>query len=44
MCVILWYTGPATVLDAHQHEKWHLLVRVTGCTEPSQAANSSSFG
>lgn len=31
MCVILWRTGPIIVLDAHQHQKWHLIVRVTGC-------------
>lgn len=35
---------PVIGLDAHQHEKWHLLVRVTGCTELSKAANSGSSG
>lgn len=44
MCAILWCRGSAIVLDVHQDEKWHLLVRVTGCTELSEAVNSSSFG
>lgn len=37
-------TDSVIVLDAHQQEKWHLLVRVTGCTELSDAANSNYSG